>query len=92
MHRHHYDETVCAVKTTGEMVESAKRAVLKYRFATFSVIWVSWTLAIITYAVFKVFDDPANITANTVSALAAVIGIPPLFVGLIKWIGGSTKQ
>lgn len=51
-----------------------------------TAVWVTWTLIIITFAVFKSFEDPSAITAQTVAALTAVIGLPPLFVGLYKWI------
>lgn len=53
---------------------------------TMTAIWVTWTLLISSYAVFRAFEDPSAITAQTVAALTAVIGMPPLFVGLYKWI------
>lgn len=64
---------------------TAGRAMRRHWMAT---IWVTWTLAIITFAVYRVFDDPAVITAQTVAALSAVIGLPPIFVGLWKWAFG----
>ena len=51
-----------------------------------SVIWTTWALGIITYAVLRVFETPADITAQTVAALVAVIGLPGAFLALFKWV------
>jgi hypothetical protein len=60
-----------------------KKAVMANKVTT---IWVTWTLAIITYAVVKAFEAPGAITAQTVAALTLVVGLPPAFVGLWKLI------
>jgi hypothetical protein len=49
-------------------------------------IWVTWTLAIVTFAVWQAFRHPEAITAQTVAALTIVVGLPPTFVALWKWI------
>ena len=50
-----------------------------------SAFWISWTLLIVSFAVYRLFDDPSAITAQGVAALTAVLGAPAAFIALYKW-------
>lgn len=54
-----------------------------------SLILVLWTYGLMTWVVYKVFDDVALINAAVVSALTAVVGIPAVAIGLFKWRRGG---
>jgi len=55
-----------------------------------SAVLVLWTYTLMSWAVYKVFDDITLITASVASALTAVIGIPAVAIGLFKWRRGKT--
>jgi len=50
-----------------------------------AAFWLSWTMAIVSFAVWRLFDNPESITAHGVAALAAVLGMPAAFIALYKW-------
>ncbi len=54
-----------------------------------SAILVLWTYGLVTWVVYKVFDDVTLINATVTSALTVVIGIPAVAIGLFKWRRGK---
>lgn len=55
------------------------------RHKALAAFWLTWTLLIVSYATYKLFDDPASITAQGVAAFTAVLGAPAAFIALYKW-------
>lgn len=53
-----------------------------------SSILVLWTYGLMTWVVFKVFDDVTLINAAVTSALTVVVGVPAVAIGLFKWRRG----
>jgi hypothetical protein len=66
--------------------DSFRRAVGLTGHKALTAFWITWTLAIATFAVYRLFDDPASITAHGVAALSAVLAMPAGFIALYKWI------
>ena len=54
-----------------------------------SAILVLWTYGLMTWVVYKVFDDVTLINAAVTSALTVVVGIPAVAIGLFKWRRGK---
>ena len=56
----------------------------KKRFGL-AAFWLSWTLLIVSFAVWRLFENPDTITVHGVAALTAVLGMPAAFIALYKW-------
>ncbi len=54
-----------------------------------SAILVLWTYGLMTWVVYRVFDDVTLINAAVTGALTAVVGIPAVAIGLFKWRRGK---
>jgi len=57
-----------------------------------SAVLVIWTYALVTWVVWKVFDDVSLINAAVVSALGTVVGIPAVAIALFKWRRGTPND
>lgn len=57
-----------------------------------SSILVLWTYGLMTWVVFKVFDDVTLINAAVTSALTVVVGVPAVAIGLFKWRRGKQED
>jgi len=57
-----------------------------------SAILVLWTYGLMTWVVYKVFDDVTLINAAVTSALTVVVGIPAVAIGLFKWRRGNREN
>jgi len=66
-------------KVYRDMMEFATQ----YKLA--ALIWAGWSMWIVSFVVYKVFDDITLITLPVTTALATVFGLPAIAVGLIKW-------
>lgn len=56
-----------------------------FRYGVISTLAAVWAMAITTYATYKMFLDIAVITAASVSAYTALLGIPAVGYALYKW-------
>lgn len=59
------------------------------RHKILSSILVLWTYGLVTWVVYRIFDDVTLINTAVVAALTAVLGIPAVAVGLFKWRRGG---
>jgi len=59
------------------------------KYKLLSAILVIWTYGLLTWVVFRVFDDISLINAAVVSALGTVVGVPAAAVALFKWRRGG---
>lgn len=50
-----------------------------------ALVLVLWIMTIVTFVIFQAFIDITKLTMPVASAVGAVIGLPSLAAGLIKW-------
>jgi hypothetical protein len=60
------------------------------KYKVISAILVIWTYLLVTWVVYRVFEDLTLINAAVVSALGTVVGIPAAAVALFKWRRGGS--
>lgn len=57
-----------------------------------SSILVLWTYGLMTWVVYRVFDDVTLINGAVNGALTVVVGIPAVAIGLFKWRRGGSSN
>jgi len=57
-----------------------------------SLILVLWTYGLMTWVVYRVFDDVTLINGAVTAAMTAVVGIPAVAIGLFKWRRGGSSN
>jgi len=62
------------------------------KYKVISAILVIWTYLLLTWVVYRVFDDLTLINAAVVSALGTVVGVPAAAVALFKWRRGGPSE
>lgn len=56
-----------------------------YKYKIISMIAALWAMTLTTYATFQMFVDISVITAASVSAYTALLGLPAVGLGIWKW-------
>ena len=67
-----------------------------YKHGILSVLFVCWTMAIVSYATLMMFLDIKAITTEAVAAYGSLLAIPPAGIALYKWrnkdVGNSGRM
>jgi uncharacterized MnhB-related membrane protein len=59
------------------------------KYKIISAVVLIWTYGLLTWVIYRVFDDVSLINAAVVSALGTVVGVPAAAVALFKWRRGG---
>lgn len=62
------------------------------KYKALSAILVIWTYILVSWVVYRVFDDLSLVNAAVVSALGTVVGVPAVAVALFKWRRGGSND